>query len=164
MNVGDRAWSFLTNHARALLFLADDPETRAIACYMEAIQDGERFAAAVKRARENGKPVIAMKVGGSEIGAAAAASHPASLAGRDAVYDAALRQLGVERAKTPDNLSATARMPLRTRSAKAEEQDPVTTAATVVVEELDAKGAIAPTRLDWRLFWFECGAPSHHLR
>src|ERR1700730_1026311 len=64
----------------------------------------------------------------------------------------------------PDNFSATARTPLRTRSAKAEEKDPVTTAATVVVEELDAKGAIAPTCLDWRLFGFECGAPSHHLR
>ena len=36
--------------------LADDPDTQAIACYMEAIQDGERFAAAVKKARENGKP------------------------------------------------------------------------------------------------------------
>ena len=45
-----------------------------------------------------------MKVGGSEIGAAAAASHTASLAGSDAVYDAALRQLGVERAKTPEDL------------------------------------------------------------
>jgi acyl-CoA synthetase (NDP forming) len=90
--------------ADGISFLADDPETQAIACYMEAIQDGERFAAAVKRARDNGKPVIAMKVGGSEIGAAAAASHTASLAGSDAVYDAALRQLGVERAKTPEDL------------------------------------------------------------
>jgi acyl-CoA synthetase (NDP forming) len=90
--------------ADGISFLADDPETQAIACYMEAIQDGERFAAAVKRARENGKPVIAMKVGGSEIGAAAAASHTASLAGSDAIYDAALRQLGVERAKTPEDL------------------------------------------------------------
>ena len=90
--------------ADGISFLADDPETTAIACYMEAIQDGERFAAAVKRARENGKPVIAMKVGGSEIGAAAAASHTASLAGADAIYDAALRQLGVERAKTPEDL------------------------------------------------------------
>jgi acetate---CoA ligase (ADP-forming) len=90
--------------ADGISFLADDPETQAIACYMEAIQDGERFAVAVKRARENGKPVIAMKVGGSEIGAAAAASHTASLAGSDAVYDAVLRQLGVERAKTPEDL------------------------------------------------------------
>jgi acyl-CoA synthetase (NDP forming) len=90
--------------ADGISFLADDPETQAIACYVEAIKDGGLFAEAVARARTNGKPVIAMKVGGSAVGAAAAASHTASLAGSDAVYDAALRQLGVERAKTPEDL------------------------------------------------------------
>ncbi|HEX3884969.1 MAG TPA: acetate--CoA ligase family protein [Stellaceae bacterium] len=90
--------------ADGISFLADDPDTTAIACYVEAIKDGALFAEAVTRARENGKPVILMKVGGSTIGAAAAASHTASLAGSDAVYDAALRQLGVERAKTPEDL------------------------------------------------------------
>ena len=90
--------------ADGISFLADDPDTVAIACYVEAIRDGALFAEAVGRARANGKPVIAMKVGGSTIGAAAAASHTASLAGSDAVYDAALRQLGVERARTPEDL------------------------------------------------------------
>jgi acyl-CoA synthetase (NDP forming) len=90
--------------ADGISFLADDPDTTAIACYVEAIKDGALFAEAVTRARNNGKPVILMKVGGSTIGAAAAASHTASLAGSDAVYDAALRQLGVERAKTPEDL------------------------------------------------------------
>ena len=90
--------------ADGISFMADDPDTKAIACYVEAIKDGPAFAEAVARARANGKPVIAMKVGGSTIGAAAAASHTASLAGSDAVYDAALRQLGVERAKTPEDL------------------------------------------------------------
>jgi len=90
--------------ADGISFLADDPETVAIACYIEAIKDGKLFAEAVARARANGKPVIAMKVGASVIGTAAAASHTASLAGSDAVYDAAFRQLGVERAKTPEDL------------------------------------------------------------
>ncbi|HJU20144.1 MAG TPA: acetate--CoA ligase family protein [Stellaceae bacterium] len=90
--------------ADGISFLADDPETAAIACYMEAIKDRDRFAAAVTRARASGKPVIAIKVGGSAIGAAAAASHTASLAGSDAIYDAAFRQWGVERARTPEDL------------------------------------------------------------
>ncbi|HYZ40788.1 MAG TPA: hypothetical protein VE687_09195 [Stellaceae bacterium] len=64
----------------------------------------DRFVAAVTRARINGKPVIAMKVGGSTVGAAAAASHTASLAGSDAIYDAAFRQLGIERAVSPEDL------------------------------------------------------------
>jgi acetate---CoA ligase (ADP-forming) len=90
--------------ADGISFMADDPDTRAIACYVEAIKDGALFAEAVARARANGKPVIAMKVGGSAVGAAAAASHTASLAGSDAIYDAAFRQLGVERARTPEDL------------------------------------------------------------
>ena len=90
--------------ADGISFLADDPDTKAIACYVEAIKDGNLFAEAVARARAKGKPVIAMKVGSSTVGAAAAASHTASLAGADAVYDAAFRQLGVERAKTPEDL------------------------------------------------------------
>src|SRR3954462_10642753 len=90
--------------ADGISFLADDPDTKAIACYVEAIKDGALFAEAVARARANGKPVITMKVGGSTVGAAAAASPTATLAGSDAVYDAALRQLGVERAKTPEDL------------------------------------------------------------
>jgi acetate---CoA ligase (ADP-forming) len=90
--------------ADGISFLADDPDTTAIACYVEAIKDGAEFARAVVRARANGKPVIAMKVGGSAVGAAAAASHTASLAGSDAVYDAAFRQLAVERARTPEDL------------------------------------------------------------
>ena len=90
--------------ADGISFMADDPDTTAIACYVEAIKDGAAFAEAVTRARRNGKPVICMKVGASSVGAAAAASHTASLAGSDAVYDAALRQLGVERAKTPEDL------------------------------------------------------------
>jgi acyl-CoA synthetase (NDP forming) len=90
--------------ADGISFLADDPETEAIACYMEAIKDRDRFIDAVTRARANGKPVIAMKVGGSKVGAAAAASHTASLAGQDAIYDAVFRQLGVERAVSPEDL------------------------------------------------------------
>jgi acyl-CoA synthetase (NDP forming) len=90
--------------ADGISFLADDPETEAIACYMEAIKDRDRFVAAVERARRNGKPVIAIKVGGSAIGAAAAVSHTAALAGSDQIYDAALRQWGVERARTPEDL------------------------------------------------------------
>ena len=90
--------------ADGISFLADDPETEAIACYIEAIKDRDRFTEAVTRARVNGKPVIAMKVGGSAVGAAAAASHTASLAGSDAIYDAAFRQLGVERAASPEDL------------------------------------------------------------
>ena len=79
-------------------FLADDPDTKAILLYMEGCRNGPKFLAALERARESETPVIAVKLGRTEAGAAAAASHTAALAGVDAVYDSLFRQFGVYRA------------------------------------------------------------------
>ena len=76
-------------------FLADDPDTKAILLYMEGCRNGPKFLAALERARESETPVIAVKLGRTEAGAAAAASHTAALAGEDAVFDSLFRQLGV---------------------------------------------------------------------
>jgi acyl-CoA synthetase (NDP forming) len=86
--------------ADCLGFLADDPGTRVIMTYFEGCQDGAKLLAALETARRNRKPVIAMKVGRTRAGAAAAQSHTASLAGADAIYDAVFRQYGVYRADT----------------------------------------------------------------
>ena len=63
-------------------FLADDPDTKAILLYMEGCRNGPKFLAALERARESETPVIAIKLGRTEAGAAAAASHTAALGGR----------------------------------------------------------------------------------
>ena len=81
-------------------FLAEDPDTRAILLYVEGCRNGPKFLEALERARANGKPVIAIKLGRTAAGAAAAASHTAALAGEDAVYDAVFRQFGVYRAES----------------------------------------------------------------
>ena len=81
-------------------FLADDPDTKAILLYMEGCRNGPKFIAALERARENETPVIAVKLGRTEAGAAAAASHTAALAGEDAVFDSIFRQFGVYRAES----------------------------------------------------------------
>lgn len=94
--------------ADGLAWLARDPETDVIMAYMEGCRDGERLRAALALARERGKPVIMFKVGTSELGAAAAASHTASLAGDDAVYDAVFRRYGVLRAHTISDFFALA--------------------------------------------------------
>ena len=86
--------------ADGLAWLANDPETEVIMAYMEGCRDGPRLRAALALAQQRGKPVIMVKVGTSELGAAAAASHTASLAGDDAVYDAVFRSHGVIRAHT----------------------------------------------------------------
>lgn len=84
--------------ADGLAWLAQDPETDVIMAYMEGCRDGPRLRAALALAQERGKPVVMCKVGTSALGAAAAASHTASLAGNDAVYDAVFRRYGVLRA------------------------------------------------------------------
>ncbi len=83
-------------------WLADDPQTRVIMGYMEGCRNGAALLRALAKARAAGKPVVVMKVGRSEAGAAAAQSHTAALAGADAIYDAAFRQSGVYRAATVD--------------------------------------------------------------
>jgi acetate---CoA ligase (ADP-forming) len=85
-------------------WLSTDPHTKVILGYMEGCRDGEKLKAALQAARAAGKRVVIVKVGRSEIGAAAAASHTAALTGEDAVYDAVFRQYGVWRAKTIDEL------------------------------------------------------------
>jgi acyl-CoA synthetase (NDP forming) len=94
--------------ADGLAWLARDPGTDVIMAYMEGCRDGDRLRAALALARERGKPVIMFKVGTSELGAAAAASHTASLAGNDAVYDAVFRRYGVLRAHTISDFFALA--------------------------------------------------------
>ncbi|MGB8195495.1 MAG: acetate--CoA ligase family protein [Acidimicrobiales bacterium] len=77
--------------------LAEDPSVRVVLAYVEAFRDGRGLAATAKRAAACDTPLVVMKVGSSEVGAQAAASHTGAMAGSDAVVDATLRHLGVHR-------------------------------------------------------------------
>ena len=77
--------------------LADDPRVTAIGLHIEAIDDVAAFDAAARKALAARKPVVAVKAGSSDAGAALALSHTASLAGADAAMDALLRRVGVAR-------------------------------------------------------------------
>ncbi|MEO0791440.1 MAG: acetate--CoA ligase family protein [Pseudomonadota bacterium] len=83
---------------------AEDENVHTIAAYAESIKDGPALIDALETARANRKPVIIMKVGRSEVGAAAASSHTASLAGEDRVYDAVFRQYGAYRARSTEEM------------------------------------------------------------
>jgi acetyltransferase len=85
--------------------LRDDPKTKVILVYLEEITDGAAFMrAASDIIRNAGKPVLVIKSGRTKEGAAAAASHTGSLAGSDEVTDAALRQAGVIRCSTIEEM------------------------------------------------------------
>lgn len=81
-------------------WLADDPATQVIVGYIEGIRDGHGLRRALEKCRIAGKPVVIVKVGRSDAGARAAASHTAALAGDDAVFDGVFRQHGAYRAAT----------------------------------------------------------------
>jgi acetyltransferase len=80
--------------AEVLEWLVDDPATRLIACFVEALRDGPRFLAAARRAAGR-TPIVMLKGGRSDAGRRAAGSHTGSLAGRWEVYRAACASAGV---------------------------------------------------------------------
>ena len=84
-------------------YLAGDENTKLIAAYVEGLRDGRRFFNLAKEITRR-KPIVVVKVGGTEESARAVMSHTGALAGSDAVYAAAFRQSGVIRAEDDDEL------------------------------------------------------------
>lgn len=83
--------------AECIDYLAEDPQTKVICAALESCRDGQRLRAALLKAAAAGKPVLVMKVGRTELGAAAASTHTGSLAGNDAVFDTVFRECGAYR-------------------------------------------------------------------
>lgn len=90
--------------ADGIAALAQDAQTGVILCCMETCRDGARLTQALDLARAHGKPVIVLKIGETESGQAAAASHTGALAGSDAVIDAVLRRHGALRVRSVEAL------------------------------------------------------------
>jgi acyl-CoA synthetase (NDP forming) len=74
-------------------YLADDPDTKVIAMYIEGARDGRRFVESLKRAARL-KPVVVWKGGVTDAGARATASHTGALAAPHHVFSALVRQAG----------------------------------------------------------------------
>ncbi len=83
---------------------ADDPAVDVIAAYVEGVTQAEVFVDALAAAQRARKPVVMLKVGRSAVGHHAAQSHTASMAGDDAVTDAVLREFGVQRVRSAEEL------------------------------------------------------------
>lgn len=77
-------------------YLSADPHTHSILMYMETVGDARRFLSAARQIALE-KPLIIIKAGKTAQAAQAAASHTGSLAGSDAVFNAALERVGALR-------------------------------------------------------------------
>jgi len=90
-----------------LEYWEDDRETDQILLYLEGFGNPRKFARVARRVARS-KPILAMRSGIGRVGARAASSHTAALAGSDAAVEALFRQAGVVRARTLEELVDTA--------------------------------------------------------
>jgi acetyl coenzyme A synthetase (ADP forming)-like protein len=91
------------DEADLIEFIGNDDETKVIGMYVEGAERGKEFMEAAKEASKR-KAIVTMKAGRSSSGARAASSHTGSISGSDSIWDAAMEQAGVLRAKDMDEL------------------------------------------------------------
>jgi acyl-CoA synthetase (NDP forming) len=85
-------------------WLLDSGGADIFLAYLEAIRDPARFRAVADKAAAAGKPMIIAKVGRSEAGRRAAASHTGALAHSGAIDDAIFRHYGIVRGEDLDHM------------------------------------------------------------
>lgn len=91
-------------------YMVEDPGTGVITAFVEGFKDVRKFMEVADLSREKKKPIIVLKVGRSDLGKEAAASHTAHLTGSDSAYDAVFKQKGVIRAVDTYDLFETAKI------------------------------------------------------
>lgn len=111
--IGFAKWAHVGNQSDIdvldiLKYYKEDEETKSIAMYMEGIDNAREFIEVAREITAE-KPMVILKVGRSELGSGAAASHTGSLAGSDDLYDAAFEQAGILRVDTIEELLDTAK-------------------------------------------------------
>ena len=92
INTGNEA---CVDFAQYLEYLAQDEATEVAMGYIEELRDGPRFMAAAEAFARRDKLLILYKAGETEKGSEAVRSHTSALAGDQAVYQAAFRQLNI---------------------------------------------------------------------
>ena len=84
------------DEADMIWYLANDPQTKVIALYVEGFGDGRKFINTAKRVmKEKKKPIVIWKSGRTEAGAKQAASHIGSLGGSNPIIMGAFKQAGI---------------------------------------------------------------------
>jgi len=88
-------------------YVLDLPQTAVVGLFLETSRHPRRLLAALDKARRRKIPIVAVKVGRTELAARLAVSHSGALAGSDAVYDAVFQRYGVQRVDDMAQLAAT---------------------------------------------------------
>lgn len=129
-------------------YMIRDDRTDAVMLFIETIRNGAKFIAAAEEARRRGKPIVAIKVGRSEAGQRAAASHTAALSGPHTAYRAVFERYGILEAEDPDEAVAIAGMVLTCKPAAGRRVGIITVSGgggAWVADTVTAHGLTVPT-------------------
>lgn len=85
-------------------YLIHDQLTRVILGYIEGFRNLKKLQVVAREALQKKKPLVVLKVGKSEVGRKAAASHTGAMSGSDSLYDALFHQIGILRVQDVDEL------------------------------------------------------------
>ena len=88
-------------------YALDMPETRVVGLFMETVRHPQQMTAALEKANRKAIPVVALKVGRTDLAARLAVSHSGAIAGNDAAYQALFDRYGVQRVNDMDELATT---------------------------------------------------------
>ena len=89
-------------------FMLRSEATDIILMAIEGFKDGAKLQAVAREALEREKPIVVLKLGRTEAGSRAVASHTGAIAGVDDIYQAAFKQYGLIAVNTCNELYETA--------------------------------------------------------
>jgi len=85
----------------------EQPETRVIGLFLEAVRDPQSFVDALQKALDKNIPVVILKIGKSPLSAKMALTHTGAIAGSQAAFEALCRRYGVISVDDFDEMAAT---------------------------------------------------------
>ena len=95
-----------------------DDDVDIVAAYVESFKDYDKFNKMADTAADLGKPIVLMKLGKSEKGKVAAASHTGSLTGSYDIYQAAFAEKGIISVDTNEEMIETLKLLQHRKSLK----------------------------------------------
>ncbi len=90
-----------------LEYFADDEHTQVVGLYVEQFRNPEKFLCAAERCAKLRKPIVVLKTGRSAAGQKLAQAHTGALAGSDNIVDAVLKQYGIARVNSINEMLET---------------------------------------------------------
>jgi acyl-CoA synthetase (NDP forming) len=131
-----------------LIEFAKHDQTYVLVSYVEGFKRPERLFDLAEICLKEEKPLLIFKVGNSEIGAKAASSHTAALAGSSILYDSLFKQLGITKVSDTEEVSDLCKILTRTKKPAGSRVGIITTsggAGVILADQCALNGLEVPS-------------------